>query len=231
MLVQRCRWGTAAWARSTRSCRSRSSSRRRLLIILGVLFLSNLRDLTFFTPGSPPTGERLSSELSTHAEGGTSQAVKEKDAEYLEQLKEDEDADRVGSPRPFFTLTEQWGLLGALVGLVVVFANVGGLDGSLLDAILDPFRLGGLDQAAMSAAEGAQTVAAGAEAAAETAEVGSMVEAAMSLALPGVLASLGSLAGLVVQGVQDQIGLGGCFVGDRSINDPKHGISGTLFTL
>ena len=40
-----------------------------------------------------------------------------------------------------------------------------------------------------------------------------------------------SEAGLVVQGVQDQIGLGGCFVGDRSINDPKHGISGTLFTL
>ena len=24
----------------------------------------------------------------------------------------------MGSPRPFFTLTEQWGLLGALVGLV-----------------------------------------------------------------------------------------------------------------
>ena len=28
------------------------------------------------------------------------------------------EADLVGSPRPFFTLTEQWGLLGGLVGLV-----------------------------------------------------------------------------------------------------------------
>jgi len=29
-----------------------------------------------------------------------------------------DEADLVGSPRPFFTLTEQWGLLGGLVGLV-----------------------------------------------------------------------------------------------------------------
>jgi len=126
------------------------------------------------------------------------QAVKERDDEILEQLRDDEgayQADLLGSPRPLFTLTEQWGLLGLLVGLVVVLASMGGMESSFLDLLQ-----GGWDQTqAMEALttlnEG--TAAAGAEVA------GGILEPGLSIALPGLLASLGSLAGLVVQGIKD----------------------------
>eukprot|EP00435_Cladocopium_sp_Y103_P033975 s534_g8.t1 len=140
----------------------------------------------------PSEGQRLA----THEQVG--QAVKERDDEILEQLRDDEgayQADLLGSPRPLFTLTEQWGLLGLLVGLVVVMATMGGMDLSFLDALQ-----GGLDQTqAMEALttlnEG--TAAAGAEVA------GGILEPGLSIALPGLLASLGSLAGLVVQGIKE----------------------------
>jgi len=132
------------------------------------------------------------------------QAIKERE-DYLEQLEDDEgaayQADLVGSPRPFFTLTEQWGLLGGLVGLVMVLSTMGLLDDSLLD-LLEPLTSGGLEQS--QAIEALSTLNAEGTAGAAGAEVaGGMLEPVLNIALPGLLASLGSLAGLVVQGIKE----------------------------
>ncbi|CAL1143735.1 unnamed protein product [Cladocopium goreaui] len=177
----------------------RRQKSRKLWVLVTLLVLWGWcwnRSPGFLGSGSPPRpseGQRLA----TNQQLG--QAVKERDDEILEQLRDDEgayQADLLGSPRPLFTLTEQWGLLGLLVGLVVLLASMGGMESSFLDLLQ-----GGWDQTqAMEALttlnEG--TAAAGAEVA------GGILEPGLSIALPGLLASLGSLAGLVVQGIKDE---------------------------
>ena len=41
----------------------------------------------------------------------------------------------MGSPRPVFSLTEQWGLLGGLVGLLAVLASMGGMGDTVLEGL------------------------------------------------------------------------------------------------
>eukprot|EP00434_Breviolum_minutum_P016240 symbB.v1.2.014312.t1/scaffold1045.1/size142133/6 len=83
----------------------------------------------------------------------------------------------------------------------MVLSTMGLLDDSLLD-LLEPLTSGGLEQS--QAIEALSTLNAEGTAGAAGAEVaGGMLEPVLNIALPGLLASLGSLAGLVVQGIKE----------------------------
>eukprot|EP00434_Breviolum_minutum_P002555 symbB.v1.2.002258.t1/scaffold92.1/size545918/15 len=94
--------------------------RSRSVLALGVFIVTLLSTGHVGFLGGPPTPGRSTNEGAA-VRAGAKEAIKERE-DYLEQLEDDEgaayQADLVGSPRPFFTLTEQWGLLGGLVGLV-----------------------------------------------------------------------------------------------------------------
>ncbi|CAJ1374377.1 unnamed protein product [Effrenium voratum] len=177
------------------SSSSYGRQRRRGLLLLA-LSLGLWQNL-FVDPRGPASGRR--GELRAAAQEAVIED--EKDQKYLDQLDDDEEGQKeepLGSPR-LFSLAEQWGLLGLLVGLAVAISGIGPqlMDSAVLDFLAFTDALG---QAAAQVAAGGnigdmlgisepETLSGAAE----------MAGAAPEVAAAGLAAATGAAGGKAVQ--------------------------------